>query len=644
MKKLVQDCSVHPLVPGCVVAAICGDPQMRKAQAWDQSRYQTFNVTPISDLVSYLAQYNLVSHEQADRILHVQLDFLKAYDVLSKDFSEVAEVIHGSEECVKRLAHIFFSARLFAELLEIVVPAELSYEKNTQGTTDLIYSLLEAFRKIVGIAWAIFYPREELSLATDAAAQFWVSTLYNQKPADIPAAFIGVYRLPNRQRLMALNRDYVEEKKLRLHDALTEYLETTKDKLIKLYDAIGEGVKEGMDQAFLQIAQVINKLELPSLVLYYFEYLVKELCDAFARMDHVLTSKESRFIRFLNGRIDAICHEQAAQTAGPVSIHESLDQILRELDALVGISLVKDKIKQTAYFAQIQELRIAQGLSPIPTSYHSVYTGNPGSGKTTVARLMGRIYKSLGVLKKGHLVECDRSGLVGEYVGQTAPKTHAIIERALDGILFIDEAYTLSKGQQDYGREAIDTLLKRMEDNRDRLIVIVAGYPDEMNRFIHSNPGLPSRFTRFVEFPDYSPQELCCIFTAICRRHGLQCAPELRQALLHHFSFLHQQRDEHFGNARLVRNCFEAVTQAQATRLAIQSSFNPADLSLLIEADLISPARESWINYRRSGKGYRIACPSCGKQYAWSPDMQICEAECIQCKKNYHCEFGQIIL
>ena len=644
MRKLVQDFSVHPLVPGCVLAAICGDPQVRKAQAWDQSRYQSFNVTPISDLVSHLAQYNLISHEQADRILHVQLEFLKSYDVLSKDFSEVAEVIHGSEECVRRLAHIFFSARLFAELLEIVVPAELSYEKTAQGTTDLIYSLLEAFRKIVGIAWAIFYPRDEMSLATDAAAQFWVSTLYNQKPADIPSAFIGVYRLPNRQRLMALNRDYVEEKKLRLHDALTEYLETTKDKLIKLYDAIGEGVKEGIDQAFLQIAQVINKLELPPIVLYYFEYLVKELCDAFARMDHVLTSKESRFIRFLNGRIDAICIEHAAPTSGPISIHESLDQILKELDSLVGISSVKEKVKQTAYFAQIQQLRIAQGLSPIPTSYHSVYTGNPGSGKTTVARLMGRIYRSLGVLKKGHLVECDRSSLVGEYVGQTAPKTHAMIERALDGILFIDEAYSLSKGQQDYGREAIDTLLKRMEDNRDRLIVIVAGYPDEMNRFIHSNPGLPSRFTRFVEFPDYCPQELCCIFTAACRRHGLQCAPELREALLHHFSFLHQHRDEHFGNARLVRNCFEAVTQAQATRLATQNAFNPADLNLLIEADLTSPARESWINHRRSGKGYRIACPSCGKQYAWAPDMQICKADCIQCKKNYDCEFGQIVL
>src|SRR5205085_3551499 len=283
-----------------------------------------------------------------------------------------------------------------------------------------------------------------------------------------------------------------------------------------------------------------NKLELPPLLIFYYQFLAEEVCRAFANMDGELSSKENRFIQYLLRQIAVICEDYDPSSAGHhrAVAEEKLEQVLQELDELVGIATVKDKVRETANFARVQQVRIAQGLKAIPTSYHSVYTGNPGTGKTSVARLMGRIYKSLGILKKGHLIECDRSALVAEYVGQTAPRTNAVVDSALDGILFIDEAYSLAKEGEDFGHEAIETLLKRMEDNRDRLILIVAGYPDEMDRFIHSNPGFQSRFGRYIQFPDYTALELCRIFGQMCRRNGLGLAPALKEKLIHHFHFL----------------------------------------------------------------------------------------------------------
>src|SRR5439155_1264325 len=217
---------------------------------------------------------------------------------------------------------------------------------------------------------------------------------------------------------------------------------------------------------------------------------------------------------------------------------------------------------------------------------------------------MGRIYKSLGILKKGHLIECDRSALVAEYVGQTAPRTNAMIDSALDGILFIDEAYSLIKEGEDFGQEVIETLLKRMEDNRDRLIVIVAGYPEEMTRFIHSNPGLHSRFARFIEFPDYSSLELCRIFGQMCRKNGLSLTPRLKEKIIHHFHYLTEHPAENFGNARLVRNTFESAINAQATRLANSAKLDAQSLSTLEEQDLISPVDAALEKYRQSRGAY----------------------------------------
>jgi len=235
----------------------------------------------------------------------------------------------------------------------------------------------------------------------------------------------------------------------------------------------------------------------------------------------------------------------------------------------------------------MQVLRRQQGLPTVKASLHSVFFGNPGTGKTTVARLMGRIYKSLGLLRRGHVIECDRGRLVAEYVGQTAVRTHAAIASALDGILFIDEAYALAgRGAEDFGNEAIETLLKRMEDDRDRLIVVVAGYTKPMEQFIASNPGLESRFTNYLKFPDYQPAELAEIFHRMAAQSGLVSPPEAAAKIMALCERLYAARNEQFGNAREMRNLFESAVRNQSTRLVAGGQCDREALTTLLPGDV----------------------------------------------------------
>ena len=260
----------------------------------------------------------------------------------------------------------------------------------------------------------------------------------------------------------------------------------------------------------------------------------------------------------------------------------------QELDDLIGLDNVKQEVKSLANFVRLQKQRQEKGLKTPKLSYHLVFTGSPGTGKTTVARIVARIYKDLGILKKGHTVETDRSGLVANYVGQTATKTNAIVDSALNGVLFIDEAYALvpENSSQDYGQEAISTLLKRMEDDRDKLVVIIAGYTNEMKRFIDSNPGLQSRFNRYINFPDYSAGELVKIFHMYMKKNQYTISDEANEMLKEKLEYAVEHKDRNFGNARYVRNIFEKSIQAQANRLEGKTGLSDRQLTEITISDI----------------------------------------------------------
>ena len=276
--------------------------------------------------------------------------------------------------------------------------------------------------------------------------------------------------------------------------------------------------------------------------------------------------------------------QEAPETANPP---EKLEDLQKELDSYIGLASVKQEVRNLINLVTIHQLRKDNGLPVTDLSLHMVFSGNPGTGKTTIARLMARIYHSLGILSKGQLVEVDRSGLVAGYVGQTALKTGKVIEKALGGVLFIDEAYALNgRSDNDFGQEAIDTLLKAMEDHRDDLVVIAAGYDGLMDDFVRSNPGLESRFNRFLHFDDYSPDELLAIFRMQCGKGCYELDEDGEEALK---QLLERESREHsvsFGNARGVRNIFEKLLVIQANRLAGLPSVSREDLTRITADDV----------------------------------------------------------
>ena len=283
---------------------------------------------------------------------------------------------------------------------------------------------------------------------------------------------------------------------------------------------------------------------------------------------------------------DAKPGDAAPEKAEELPPPEKIEDLLAELDTYIGLNVVKDEVHDLINMVQVYKLRREHDLPTTDMSLHMVFSGNPGTGKTTVARIMSRIYHSLDILSKGQLVEVDRSGLVAGYVGQTALKTQKVIEKAMGGVLFIDEAYALNgKSENDFGQEAIDTILKAMEDHRDDLVVIVAGYTELMDRFIHSNPGLESRFNRFLMFEDYTPEQMVAIFKMQCKK-GCYVLAQGTEELVRDF-IAEESADDSFGNARGVRNLFEHILVAQNNRLAKMENVTRDDLMQILPDDVL---------------------------------------------------------
>jgi hypothetical protein len=355
----------------------------------------------------------------------------------------------------------------------------------------------------------------------------------------------------------------------------------------------------------------------------------------------------------------ATARGSAQSTAGPAggvgrgsAVHQAvpdLAQSLKELDELIGLGAIKEEVRTLTNYLKLERRRGEAGLGDTGMSLHMVFTGNPGTGKTTVARIVGKIFAAMGVLKKGHVIETDRSGLVAGYAGQTGPKTNAKIDEALDGVLFIDEAYSLvaEDGQDAYGMEAVQALLKRAEDDRNRLVVIIAGYTDEMNGLLDTNPGLASRFNRTLLFDDYSPVELARIYAWLCDKNRYKLAEGTRPKLMRGLAELYRGRDRRFGNGRSVRNLFEQSIRRMANRIADIRELSSDQLMTLEAADIEFSGLPAGIKLDPTAlqdSRFYVVCPNCSHANKARGAFLGKKVRCPKCEHDFVADWGEPVV
>jgi AAA+ superfamily predicted ATPase len=369
--------------------------------------------------------------------------------------------------------------------------------------------------------------------------------------------------------------------------------------LTKIYLGIGRksspitiSIRHGDDDPLKRGAQFAVPAFLSSVESTYFDQyavVLSRLATVIAKSDGTVSRDEEATLKKIFEMIRCPVPELMQQSIKVRTVNEdqTLEDVLEELDSLVGLESVKQEVRTLMNIAKIQKEREKLELKSPKMSFHLVLTGSPGTGKTTVARIVSKIYSKLGILNKGQLVETDKSGLIAGYLGQTPAKVNKAVDSALDGVLFIDEAYSLMQGSKDdYGSEAVATLLKRMEDDRERLIVMIAGYTEEMKLFINANSGLKSRFNKYIEFPDYIPEEMLQIFEGQCQKLDYRLEQDARNKVLELFKIAYEQRDRSFGNGRYVRNIFENSVSRQANRVASLTHLTKEILTTIVSEDI----------------------------------------------------------
>jgi stage V sporulation protein K len=561
-------------VPGSILTTLFRNPRTGRTVCFKREELTELDGMKSDYLLHYYQSQSLFTEDDAARLRESLESTTRCYYQLLRHSEWRAQVFGYDAAREEALLRNLLQLRLMVECVQILTPPLLTVKRIGDEEFDLIGNLHSLIRLLTFALWGRL-AAEESELMGYGALSVCIAGLA-AKPDDALAMLESGYAAASGNPATFLK--WFEKGSGRY----------AMDRVRTILSVAG---KHGLDDIFGLFTRQALELGLQPVTVEFTRQTFQSLTTALSNMDGKLSDGERRHSAVISAQFTDVSRQYAVdfavRSSDPGVNEEDLSAILKELDAMVGLGPVKEDVHRATNFARIQVLRCQQGLPPVQASLHSVFFGNPGTGKTTVARFMGRIYKSLGLLRRGHVVECDRGRLVAEYVGQTAVRTHAAVDSALDGILFIDEAYSLAgRGAEDFGSEAIETLLKRMEDERNRLIVIVAGYTKPMEQFIASNPGLESRFTNYLSFPDYQPEELLEIFHRMASQSGLVCSPDADKRVRDICVLLYGKRNEQFGNAREMRNLFEAAVRNQCTRLVACGRCDRDSLITLLPEDL----------------------------------------------------------
>ncbi len=560
-------------LPGSILTTLFRNPKTGRTAAFKSEELSQLDGMTTDYLLNFYQAQSVFSTDDGARLRNsIEANTRRLYQLM-RNSDWRAGVFNYDAAKEKAILRSLLQLRLLIECVQILTPPLQTVKRIGGGEFDLIEDLHALVRLLVLALWQ--------RLATDGSDL--------QAYGALSLCIAGVAAKAD-DALLLLESGYAASNADVA--AFTKWFEKSGRKAMERVETMLHPVDQrGLDEIFGLFTRHALDLGLQPVTIEFVRQTLQTLVMTLANLDHEMSDACRRRSTVISTQFTEVSRKYAvdftARAADPGVSEEDLTAIFKELDALVGLYPVKNEVHRATNFARMQVMRRQQGLPVVQASLHSCFFGNPGTGKTTVARLMGRIYKSLGLLRRGHVIEVDRGRLVAEYVGQTAVRTHAAIDSALDGILFIDEAYSLAgRGMEDFGNEAIETLLKRMEDDRDRLIVIVAGYTGPMEQFIASNPGLESRFTNYLKFPDYQPDDLAEIFHRMAAQSGLVCSPETERKVLALCANLYAARNEQFGNAREMRNLFESAVRNQSTRLVASGQCDRDALTTLLPEDL----------------------------------------------------------